>query len=93
MATVKGECVMWPGAVDKDGYGFVKIRGKQKRAHRVAMEKRLGRDLKPTEIVMHLCHHPGCVNANHLKVGTVAENSQMALARRTTLAKSVLGVP
>lgn len=88
----KSECVLWPGAKDKDGYGLVKISGRSLRAHRVAMERRVGRKLARHELVLHLCHHPSCVNAAHLRVGTAAQNAEMALARRSTLAKRVLGL-
>lgn len=85
-------CVMWPGATDKDGYGFVKISGRQFRAHRVALAKRLGRNLGPRELALHLCNNPGCVNPEHLEPGTAADNNRQARARRQTLARSILGV-
>lgn len=88
----KSACVLWPGARDKDGYGFVKIAGRQLRTHRVALEKRLGRKLEPGECALHSCHQPACVNADHLRPGTVAENNRETQSRRVTLAKSVLGI-
>lgn len=86
------DCILWPGAKDKDGYGFVKIQGRQRRAHRVALEVKLHRALLPGELALHLCHHPACVNPEHLRAGSATENRAMALSRQSTLAKRVLGV-
>lgn len=86
-----GACVLWPGSKDKDGYGFVKIRGKQLRAHRVSLERKIGRPLG-RDWALHLCDNPSCVNADHLAVGSVAENNRQSRAKRVTLAMSVLGV-
>lgn len=85
-------CLLWPGAKDKDGYGFVKIHGRQYRAHRVALANKIGRQLQPWEIVSHLCDHPSCVNPEHLEISNVAENNRRARERRCTLAKNILGV-
>ena len=89
---MKGECIIWPGAKDKDGYGLVKIAGKCLRAHRVALERRLKRKLKPGECALHKCHNPSCVNGNHLVPGTKGENNQERWKRTPTLAKTILGV-
>jgi len=85
-------CIIWPGAKDKDGYGFVKINGKQFRAHRIALAKKLGRELLSGEFALHSCDIPSCVNPEHLRAGSIAENNRQARAKRKTLAKSVLGI-
>lgn len=84
------DCVIWPGCKDQDGYGHVRIDGKMQRAHRVALERRLGRKLAPGECALHVCHNPPCVNAEHLRPGTVAENNAEARARKDTLGKKLL---
>jgi hypothetical protein len=86
------DCILWPGAVDKDGYGRVKLGGRMQRAHRVALAKKLGRELTPRELALHTCHHRHCVNPEHLEAGSITENNRAARSRQVTLAKSILGV-
>lgn len=85
-------CIIWPGSKDRQGYGKVKIHGKQCRAHRAALEHKIGRKLLPDELALHSCHNASCVNPLHLAIGTVAENNRQARSRRQTLAKTVLGI-
>ena len=89
---VSSDCILWPAGKDRDGYGRVRVHGRMVFAHRAAMERHLGRQLERSEVVMHLCHQPACVNVKHLRVGTVAENNAAARARRPTLAQTVLGI-
>lgn len=65
------ECWPWKGRKDRDGYGLVKIRGKKRRAHRVAYRLRY-RDRPP--VIMHLCDNPPCCNPLHLQGGSQKEN-------------------
>lgn len=90
MEVNKSDCLLWPGAKDKDGYGFVKIRGKNHKAHRVALEIKLGRKLQANEWSLHLCDTPACFNADHLVVGDVKENNAMRRNNQTTLADRFL---
>lgn len=84
------ECILWHGAKDESGYGQVKIAGKMRRAHRIALEIKLGRKLKHGEISMHNCHTPSCINKDHLEVGDVATNNKQARKRKITLADQYL---
>lgn len=92
MTKTDGACVIWPGAKDRQGYGLVKINGRCQRAHRVALAKKVGRELSRSELALHSCHTPSCVNPQHLRVGSAAQNNREARARQVTLAKSVLGI-
>lgn len=61
-------CIKWTGFIDRDGYGVVKIDRKSYRVHRLALEKKLGRQLLRHEWVRHSCPERSCFNPDHLKV-------------------------
>ncbi len=79
-------CIHYTGALDKDGYGQLKIRGKQVKAHRAAYEHFVG-PIPGGLTVDHECHnsdetciggpsclHRRCVNPEHLAPASRAEN-------------------
>jgi hypothetical protein len=71
-------CLVWQGAVNKQGYGRFSWQGKTVLPHRLAYESVRGEI--PSEIdgqraVMdHLCRVHACVNVAHLEVVTNGEN-------------------
>ena len=66
-------CWLWTRAVAYN-YGVANLDGRTRRAHRAALEFRIGRNLKPDECSLHSCDQPSCVNPNHLWVGSNADN-------------------
>lgn len=66
-------CLVWTGALDRDGYGVIQFAGKQCRAPRVAYALRFG-PIAPALTVDHLCRNRSCVNPAHLEVVTRKEN-------------------
>lgn len=74
-------CWIWGRArFSSGGYGAVTIGGRTLRAHRVAYEDAKGR-IPAGLHVLHSCDRPPCVNPDHLRVGTNAENIQDRVER------------
>jgi hypothetical protein len=69
MAKVKkspgGGCWLWTACQSYDGYGYFRLNGKQKRAHRVAFELLVG-PIPEGLSLDHLCRVRHCVNPAHL---------------------------
>lgn len=66
-------CRLWNGSVSNRGYGVMKMKCARFGAHRVAWSIVNG-EIPAGYEVMHKCDTPTCVNADHLRLGTHAEN-------------------
>lgn len=71
-----GDCIVWTGFLDKDGYGIFRadphIENKRM-AHRFSYEQLSG-PIPRGMVINHLCRNRSCVNAGRLEVVTNAEN-------------------
>lgn len=74
-------CWQWRAHTDKDGYGVLPGDRKNTRAHRLSYEIHKG-SIPDGLIVCHDCDNPGCVNPDHLFVGTIKDNAQDALRKK-----------
>lgn len=79
---VDGECWVWTGATNREGYGRLQlVDGRVGYAHRVAYELMVSEI--PTGLELdHLCRRPQCCNPYHLEPVTKAVNrSRSAVIR------------
>ena len=70
------ECWPWMKGRNDQGYGIIRISGRNHRAHRKSLELKLGRPIRPGAQVLHSCDNPPCCNPAHLREGTQPENMQ-----------------
>lgn len=69
----KGECWGWKGGLAHFGYGLMKVRGKNDRAHRISWRIHKG-EIPKGKLVLHKCDNPICSNPEHLYLGTQSDN-------------------
>lgn len=77
-------CWPWMGEITNKGYGSLSIYSNDRRhrvlAHRLSVVIATGADIDG-RVVMHTCDNPPCVNPDHLRVGTQADNMRDALSK------------
>lgn len=75
------DCVEWPGPRGTTGgYGEVKYRYKNYKAHRLAYEWNVG-PIPNDMFVCHSCDNPACYNPRHLWLGTALDNTRDMLTK------------
>jgi hypothetical protein len=66
-------CIEWTGPLHRNGHGLIRFYKGSKFASRVAWELKFG-PIPEGLVVRHKCDNPPCVNAEHLEIGTQADN-------------------
>lgn len=81
------DCLIWPFAKNKYGYGKSSWNGKPEAAHRVICALVNGPQPIGKWMAAHSCGngHKGCVNPNHLRWATPKENTADAIAHGTAV--------
>ncbi len=75
-------CWLWTGA-DVLGYGHLELNGRFVRAHRAAWRDQRG-SIPDGMVIDHVCRTPACINPDHLRLATQAENVRHAAPRAGT---------
>lgn len=73
-------CWLWTGALSTEGYGRISMNNGLVQAHRIPWEMVHGAIPKGMELD-HVCHCRACVNPEHVRLATRAENSRNSLLR------------
>lgn len=73
------ECWEWQLGLHRDGYGLIRYRGRDYKAHRLSFEVFKHAITKP--VIMHSCDNPKCINPDHLSEGTQLENMQDCVSK------------
>jgi HNH endonuclease len=74
-------CIEWEGRRSPDGYGRTMDDGRERPAHQVVWERHTGQRVPRGMVVMHRCDNPPCVNPEHLRLGTHADNQHDKVAK------------
>jgi len=73
----EGGCILWNATKTPEGYGKFSIsHGTKVAAHRWILQRKLGGAWDPALLVIHSCDTPSCVNTDHLRQGTPADNAR-----------------
>ena len=80
----KTKCWIWQGAINKDGYGHYKQKGRIVDAHRGFYEAIIG-EIPSGKQLHHKCKNTLCVNPYHLEILTVSKHCQKRKNCKLTL--------
>lgn len=79
----EGDCLIWTGSTDSDGYGRLSVNGKWAKAHRLVWERANG-PIPHGVMIDHTCWNRACVELAHLRLATNAENVRNGAGARPT---------
>lgn len=68
-------CLEWRGAHLEKRYGRVRWEGRVQSVHRISLEIKLDRPIRPGFLACHTCDNPPCFLPDHLYEGTYEDNA------------------
>ena len=83
-ARPEGECLVLYQRNDRDGYAQASWQGEGHKAHRLVLQAHAGAAPEGKRCALHSCHRPACINPEHLRWGSDADNSADAVAANRT---------
>jgi hypothetical protein len=83
----RGDCWIWIGRKDKNGYGWISRLGHSYSAHEYLYLCRFG-SLPPGLVLDHECNNPSCVNPYHLTPKSAADNCRRGRNAKLTMEKA-----
>lgn len=86
-----GDCWVWNGAINPNGYGAATVGKAKGFAHRVQWMLTHG-PIPKKQCVCHRCDNPRCVNPDHLFLGTYRDNIHDSMQKGRFLAWATTGV-
>lgn len=87
VSKVDGDCWLWSGTKNANGYGVLGINKKMFLAHRFSFELHKGK-IPKGYCICHSCDVPACVNPKHLWSGTLKQNS-IDMAKKGRFSKNL----
>lgn len=69
-----GNCIIWTGQINWNGYGYIRYKKKMQRVHRLSYLLMGKKSLTPGLVLDHLCRNRLCINSDHLEEVTNKEN-------------------
>lgn len=86
-----GDCIVWTGLMSDRGYGRVRDGNRIVPAHRYAWW-RVNGPIPDGMMIDHKCWNPACVNVEHLRLATRAENGRYRSKSKIPTATGVRNV-
>lgn len=71
-----GPCLEWGRGRISSGYGLLQLNGVKVYAHRLSLERKLGRPIGRDMQACHTCDNPPCIAPEHLFEGTISDNAR-----------------
>lgn len=72
-----GECLIWLGPKNPQGYGSITLNGKTQPVYRYAYEREHG-PIPKGMTIDHICWNRACVKSDHLRLATYSQNNSNA---------------